>query len=80
MEDLYEILNHLLKNEYDLNAVLYILGKLEGSYDESKEIELKYQVSVVKGYLESVSTEIRNTIDELDKCLAFGRSEHQTME
>lgn len=72
MEELYDLLNHLLENEYDLNALLYILDRVKEGYDEEGDRELKYQVSMIKEYLTGVSKGLRGSIDELDRLLATG--------
>lgn len=72
MEELYDLLNHLLENEYDLNALLYILDRVQEGYDEEEDRDLKYQVSMIKEYLKRVSEGLRRSIDELDVLLATG--------
>ena len=73
MEKLYDLLSHLLENEYDLNAVIYILEELNDGYDEVEQKELKYQTNVIRKYLVGVSKGIRESIDQLDELLATGK-------
>ena len=59
MEDILEV-------EYRIRATVYVLDELEKSYSEETNFKEKYLLSVFKGALSSIQSNVRETIHYID--------------
>lgn len=66
MEKLYLIMEKILEVEYRQKALLTILRKLECSYSEEEQEEIKMVVSICKLTLEDQQKQLKEGIAELD--------------
>lgn len=69
LKELYDIMSHFLDNAEDLDALIKMLRELDFYYKQTQN-ESKFDVSVIKKYLQMLSMEIHESIDELDGFLA----------
>lgn len=66
MEELYLIMEELLKVEYRQKALLCVFKALEAFYSEDEQEEQKLLVSTVKWNLEALQEEMQRNIGLLD--------------
>ena len=67
MNELYLIMEKLLKNEFNINSVICVLNALENVYTEEKHRELRYIINILLINLNNVAEEIHTDINSLDK-------------
>lgn len=60
-------MSDVLAIEYQMNAVVCILERLEREYNEDSEFEIKYLAAVMKGYLKTIQSDTRDCIDYIDR-------------
>lgn len=65
--DLYEIMDQLAKKEYDLQSLIYILNRLDMTYDDVEHTDMKLLANIIQEYLIHITSGIRKSIDELDR-------------
>lgn len=68
MNELYDVLNGFIEIQYKIQAMLYVLGRLEVFSDDVNTKESEMVVSFVKYYLEQVEKDMDEKIQELDCC------------
>ncbi len=71
MKDLYEVMNQLLKVEDELNAFNNISTVLyNGCCSNSENIQLKSMLCLTVKYIDTLSTDLRHSINDLDEFIA----------
>ena len=66
MNQLYSIMEQLLKLDYEEETYLFVLKTLEASFDEKQEPHSKMLASHAKWQLESQNRLLKRQIHELD--------------
>lgn len=60
-----------LQSQYKIKGPLTVFDMIDNAYDEDEEILLKAIVNVLKVYLESVHSDMNNTIDIIDSMVTM---------
>lgn len=69
MRELYSIMRDFLEVEYNQKSLLYVLQKLEASYENEKD-ETKCVINGARFYLESLQRELKSAVSRLDSYVA----------
>lgn len=77
MKEYYKIMEDILEVEYRIRATVYVLDELEKSYSEETDFKEKYLLSVFKGALSSIKSNVRETIHYIDQLTAESKRKKQ---
>ena len=77
MKEYYKIMEDILEVEYRIRATVYVLDELEKSYSEETDFKEKYLLSVFKGALSSIQSNVRETIHYIDQLTAESKRKKQ---
>ena len=69
MEKLYEIMGELSEIEFGIESLSCVMGSLEEVYEMKHEYEMQKNVWVFKMLIDSVSENLSDKIDEIDRLL-----------
>lgn len=69
MDRLYEIMGELSEIEFGIESLSCVLGSLEEVYEMKHEYEMQKNVWVFKMLIDSVSENLSDKIDEIDRFL-----------
>ena len=68
MNKLYDILNGFIDIHYKIQAMIYVLSKLEAFTDSTTNEETEMIFTFVKYYLEQIEKNMDIRIQDLDSC------------
>ena len=75
MEELRRIMADLSELQFSMEGLSYIMGILEEAYEYKQEYEMQKNIVIFKMLLDSMSENLSDRVDEIDRFILSSKSE-----
>ena len=75
MEELRRIMGDLSELQFSMEGLSYIMGLLEECYEYKQEYEMQKNIIIFKMLLDSMSENLSDRVDEIDRFILSSKSE-----